>query len=109
MICGGGSGSRRSCSGIVLHGPSGCGKTSLAKWLAGTTSRHFKCIEVSCADLVHKLSDSSAVIVIATVTNMSCLDRTFSDLSTLFQRATTECWKHKHLTAARSFGDAELR
>ena len=49
----------RACSGIIIQGDTGCGKTSLAHWVIAQGRDIFKCISISCADLVHKIVGES--------------------------------------------------
>ena len=48
-----------SISGLVIHGPSGSGKTTLAQYIACTCRSTHKTIQVSCAELVHKVVGES--------------------------------------------------
>lgn len=50
-----------------MCGSSGTGKTFLVNWLSKTTEPHFKCISVSCADLVHKVSLICHDVIIAVI------------------------------------------
>lgn len=49
----------RPCSGVVIQSPPGCGKTALSNWLVREGREHFKCISVSCAELVDKVVGAS--------------------------------------------------
>jgi SpoVK/Ycf46/Vps4 family AAA+-type ATPase len=49
----------RPCSGVVIQSPPGCGKTALSEWLVHEGREHFKCISVSCAELVDKIVGAS--------------------------------------------------
>lgn len=49
----------RPCSGVVIQSPPGCGKTALSNWLVHEGRDHFKCISVSCAELVDKVVGAS--------------------------------------------------
>ena len=52
-------GGGRSTSGVLVCGPPGCGKSSLARRIAFECSSTHKFIEVSCAELVHKVVGES--------------------------------------------------
>eukprot|EP01041_Mallomonas_annulata_P001587 gene1586-3064_t len=47
------------CSGILIHGPSGVGKTALAQAICAACGTYFRFINISCADLVHKVVGES--------------------------------------------------
>ena len=49
----------RTISGVLISGPPGCGKTSLARRIAFECSATHKFLEVSCAELVHKVVGES--------------------------------------------------
>lgn len=46
-------------SGILIHGPSGCGKTTLASEIARLCRKRYKCLNLACTDLVHKIVGES--------------------------------------------------
>lgn len=54
----------RPCRGCIIQSPPGCGKTALAHWMVVVGKEYFKCISISCADLVNKtVGDSEQKIV----------------------------------------------
>lgn len=48
-----------SPSGIIIHGPPGSGKSSLASEIAHMCRNKYRCLTLSCTDLVHKIVGES--------------------------------------------------
>jgi hypothetical protein len=47
------------CTGVLISGPSGCGKSALVHELIKRAAPRFNSIEVTCADLIHKVVGES--------------------------------------------------